>query len=53
MNDWSYSSYHAMISESPTQLDRNNVLDWFGNLEGFKQTHKNRPPESLFLKLDF
>lgn len=32
--DWPFSSYHTLISEEPTRLDRKQVLEWFGGSEG-------------------
>jgi putative transposase len=37
--DWKYSSYHALLSEGPTHLRRNEVLDWFGSRKLFVQVH--------------
>lgn len=37
---WPWSSYGAFISSLPTQLEREQVLQLFDNLEGFKQAHK-------------
>ena len=37
--EWQYSSYHAFISEKPTKLKRNSVLEWFGGKEPFLKFH--------------
>jgi REP element-mobilizing transposase RayT len=37
--DWPHSSYHALLSEKPTRLEREAVLEWFGGLAGFEGTH--------------
>jgi putative transposase len=31
--DWHYSSYHALVSDKPTRLNRGQVLEWFGGNE--------------------
>ena len=37
--DWKYSSYGAMLSEKPTHLKRDVVLDWFGGKEQYLNLH--------------
>jgi putative transposase len=37
--DWPYSSYNAIISTKPTQVERATVLDWFGGKDTFIETH--------------
>jgi putative transposase len=38
--DWPFSSYHALLSTRRTRLQRDDVLDWFGGLEGFLAYHQ-------------
>jgi hypothetical protein len=40
MDEWTYSSYHAHISEKTTKLQREYVLDWFGDKASFERFHK-------------
>lgn len=40
ISEWQWSSYHAIVSNSPTQLLRNEILDWFGGAEQFIEFHK-------------
>jgi REP element-mobilizing transposase RayT len=40
--DWPYSSYHAFLSDKPTQLRRESVLDWFGGKDFFEKIHLNQ-----------
>ena len=35
-----WSSWHSIISNSPTLLLRNEIIEWFGSLEIFIKTHK-------------
>jgi putative transposase len=35
-----WTSWHSIISDRPTQLKRNEVLDWFGGLQQFIKVHK-------------
>ena len=34
-----YSSYGALISTQPTQIERDRVLEWFGGRDGLKEFH--------------
>lgn len=37
---YTWSSYHAMVSDRPTKLERQFVLDWFGGLDAFIAFHE-------------
>jgi putative transposase len=37
---WKWSSWNSYLSESPTKLLRQEVLDWFGGLSQFIKVHK-------------
>ena len=39
---WRYSSYSAIISNKPTKLKREEVVEWFGNINRFEKIHKER-----------
>jgi putative transposase len=39
LEDWKYSSYSALISTTKTQLKRDEVLEWFDDIENFKYVH--------------
>ncbi|MFT7032125.1 MAG: putative transposase [Cyclobacteriaceae bacterium] len=45
--DWTFSSYHSMLSPKPTLLSRNEVIDWFGGTEGYVSFHANSVTELL------
>jgi REP element-mobilizing transposase RayT len=36
---WKYDSYQSLISEAPTALLRNEILEWFGGKEAFIKFH--------------
>lgn len=38
--DWRWSSYHIILSDAPTMINREKVLNWFGGKEGFVQYHQ-------------
>ncbi|MDW7692966.1 hypothetical protein R9C00_10450 [Flammeovirgaceae bacterium SG7u.111] len=38
--DYPYSSYHAHLSDKPTKLSRNKVLEWFGGKRGYIDFHE-------------
>jgi REP element-mobilizing transposase RayT len=37
--EWPYSSYHALISDQPTWLKRDDVLSWYGSRDEFVAAH--------------
>ena len=50
LSAWNYSSYHAFLSRKETNLQRDEVLNWFGNVDSFKAFHEGT---SIAGKLDF
>ena len=42
LEDWKYSSYNSMLSQKPTQLEREEVINWFGDLENFIVMHTTK-----------
>ncbi|MEM7113764.1 MAG: hypothetical protein AAF614_15105 [Chloroflexota bacterium] len=44
---WPWSSYQAMLSEKPTNLERGTVLDWFGGVEPFVDAHRFEIDEQI------
>ena len=49
--DWTHSSYHALLSEEPTQLKRQEVLAWFDGPTAFQQFHQQPAIEALIADL--
>jgi len=41
-SDWSFSSYHALTADQPTQLMREQVMEWFGGRKNFIAYHANQ-----------
>jgi putative transposase len=41
---WPYSSYHAHLSDRPTHLQREEVVEWFHGIEGLVMSHR---PEAV------
>jgi len=37
--EWKYSSYDMLLSSSPTRLQRETVIDWFGGCDQFIRLH--------------
>ena len=37
--EWPYSSYQSTISEKPTFVQRQQVVDWFGDVHAYKSAH--------------
>ena len=46
INDWPWTSFQTMLSQTPTKLKRNEVLQWFGGLNKFIEYHK----QPIYLK---
>lgn len=40
--DYSWCSYLSCISEKPTRLNRKVVMDWFDDMDSFKQMHEQK-----------
>ena len=38
--DWKWSSYGVLLSEKPTKLNREAVMDWFGNRQSYIELHE-------------
>ena len=39
VQEWRFSSFHSIISDKPSRLERERVLEWFGGREGFLAAH--------------
>jgi len=39
-SSWLYSSFQAILSNKPTNVDRDSVLQWFGGYQAFVAFHK-------------
>jgi REP element-mobilizing transposase RayT len=39
LEDWKFSSYNSILSNKPTNLQKNDVIEWFGNLDNFIFEH--------------
>ena len=37
--DWHWSSYGSILSNNPTKIERQKILDWFGSKEKFIEFH--------------
>lgn len=46
--NWNYTSYHLLISDLPTQLQREKVLQLFGSREDFIRIHQEIEPLAGF-----
>ena len=49
--DWPWSSYSAFMSGQPTQLQRSEVLDWFGGRERLAEFHRGAVDERMIAPL--
>ena len=48
--DWPHSSYHAILHDKPTRIDKTAVLDWYGSLAQFQEAHQTHPNETPLQK---
>lgn len=39
VEDWNWSSYHAILSNKKTLLEKDELIDWFGNTAHFVEAH--------------
>lgn len=44
---WPWSSYGAMLADKPTKLRKQEVVEWFGNIDGYKKYHEQVLTERL------
>jgi putative transposase len=54
--DWQWSSYDALLSEKETRLERETVLEWFGDRDFFQEFHQENIDEKQiadFIEKDF
>jgi putative transposase len=42
--DWNYSSYHELVANIPTHLERNRMMQLFGSQEDFIRIHQEIQP---------
>ena len=49
--NYPHSSYQSHLHDKPTQLSRKQVLEWFGNIEGYEQVHKDETISNSIKKL--
>ena len=50
---WKYSSYQALISSKPTNLERDYILHWFGGIDQFRKNHQSTTIHELQEKFSF
>ena len=46
--DWNYSSYHNLIDNIPTRLQRDKLMELFGSRGAFIRIHQEIPPSPRF-----
>ena len=44
--DWKWSSYGVLMSEKDTHIERDTVLEWFGDRDFFQEFHQQAVDES-------
>jgi len=51
--DWPHSSYHALISDKQTRINRTAVHDWFGSPNEMKKYHQQNFQELQRIEMEF
>ena len=51
--DWKWSSYAAVLSQQPTHLQRDELLNWFDGPAQFGLAHLNARPDTALMAQDF
>ena len=52
--DWEFSSYQAFLSDKNTNLQRDEVLSWFGGVNNFNKFHDGMPVKNdMVLELEY
>jgi putative transposase len=52
LRDWKYSSYESFFSEQASKINREEVIDWFGNQQAFFDFHQKEIDEKMVLELE-
>ncbi|MDX2189998.1 MAG: hypothetical protein SFY32_09055 [Bacteroidota bacterium] len=53
IEDWKYSSYHAIVGDKYTKIDKEEILKWFGSIDWFKEFHETKYDSVIFKDFDF
>ena len=48
---WPHSSYHVVVSQQPTRLERDEVLAWFQGVAAFEDAHRRMVSEAQITPL--
>ena len=52
LRDWKHSSFESFFSEKATLLEREEVVNWFGDKENFYNYHKQKIDDRIILELE-
>jgi ribosomal protein L31 len=50
--EWTYSSIHAFWHDKQTKIDKEQVLEWFGNRQQFWEFHERKPDDVYLIELE-
>jgi len=42
LNDWKFSSYHFLLNEKPSCLQKAEVLEWFDGKKNYWELHQEK-----------
>jgi putative transposase len=52
ISDWKFSSYHSIISDEKTFLEKNQVIDWYGGQDEFLLFHNKEVDSSILIEYE-
>jgi len=52
LQDWKYSSFESFFSEQASKINREEVIEWFGNRQVFFDFHQKEIEEKMVLELE-
>ncbi len=53
LRDWQHSSYNAFLLDKATRLERDEILNWFGNQEQYLRFHQQPLDTNRFSGIEF
>lgn len=52
-NDWPFSSWHAYVLNRMTRVKKDEAIQWFGDVENFKEVHREINMEKCIQEFEF
>jgi len=52
LRDWKYSSFESFFSDKVSNVNREEVVNWFGSIDAFYEFHQQEIDQKLVLELE-